>query len=311
MNISPISLTKLVKATPPPGLGYYARRAEVIVSRMTAILSLASLLTTKYGYVCMEDSSGDIWVAHHDDNPFGVFLPPGGRQLFIVADDCDEYHPWYHRMFAIVRTKGRRPLTTTIPYKTAVRNLYAGFEDGITPESIAISRAQPPPGAVNVFTVFRSWLRDDLSIEYKMSNHEFIHLSHMLWARDEHKSMWRRASLQYKAAITRGFKHHLPDFVRLELCMNGLLVSAVKLAEIHGLPIRGKRKPTGHVEDEAACELQEVTQLKKLHSVEADKETYLNQEILRCLPRYLQISNNDATELIELALSRMHVNSGY
>ncbi|KAL7276226.1 hypothetical protein RUND412_000784 [Rhizina undulata] len=133
----------------------------------------------------------------------------------------------------------------------------------------------------------------------------------MLWARHEHKNMWRRVSFQYAAAIDRGFMHHLPDFIRLELCMNSVHISAVKLAEFHGFPIRGKRKPAGDLKNQTDGILHEVTQLKKFQSVETGQETNLHQEILRCLPRYLEISDNETTGLIELALSRINVNSGY
>nr|QTW20731.1 putative mating type 1-1-1 protein [Phymatotrichopsis omnivora] len=224
MTCRPVCLTQVVKENPPPGF----------TSLAGATLALGLWLMVDHNYVCMEDYDGKIWVTHRD-NPFGMFLPPGGRQIFLAVGDYVEYHSWFRAAFTEVRAIGREPLTASIPYQLAVRNWYAGCADGFNSDLAADTGPQVPLRAVNGYVAFRTWFNDDIkSGDYRLTQGEISSLCSELWAAESAKEIWAKTAKLYTAARDQGTVHHLPDFVRLEFGKHGVELNGANLAESIG-----------------------------------------------------------------------------
>ncbi|KAL7266810.1 hypothetical protein RUND412_010624 [Rhizina undulata] len=224
MSSRPVCITEIVESNPPDGLE----------SHSSPVLSLGLWLAMDQNFVCMQDKDGKVWAVHRN-NPFGLFLPPGGHQLFASAVDDVEYFPWYRKMFIDIRSIGRKPLTSSLPYAIAVRNWYAGYADGVNPDPTVHSEMQIPLRAVNGYVAFRTWFNDDIkSGGYHLTQADISSLCGSMWTVESTKHIWIKTAKLYTAARDQGTAPCLPDFARIEFMKHGIVISAAKLVESMG-----------------------------------------------------------------------------
>nr|QTW20730.1 putative mating type 1-1-1 protein [Phymatotrichopsis omnivora] len=309
----PVCLTYLVKATPPPDLHGDESVGKAMAIRFRATLAVGLWMVEQHSYVCLQDCSGKIWVVHRD-NPFGVFLPPGGRLIFIARGGEAVYHTWFGKIFAAARAIGQKPLTTIVPHHVAVKNWYAGFDDGVNSDCSAESQAQIPLRAVNAYVAFRTWFNDDIKFgNYHLTQGQISSLCSDLWAADPVKGIWSKIAAKYTANRDQGIFHYLPDFVRVEFMKLGIILKGSKIAESIGSDLeimkrKGRNGGTGLEKGSPDFgpmqsvfeDTVEVTRLDlDTTTISDDSNENVIQGMTVTIPEHLRLSHEEAANLIK------------
>ncbi|KAL7265872.1 hypothetical protein RUND412_011600 [Rhizina undulata] len=268
----------------------------------SASLAVGLWMMEKYGFICMQDITGKVWIAHNNC-PFGVYLPPGGRRIEIAIGKNVKYHPWFLRILAAVLTIGRKPLTTTVPYRVAVRNWYAGHVDGLAPSfnastshalashpstsnaftsnasmandsstSSSHTNNQHTMRAINGYVAFRLWFNDEIKAgNYHLTLAEVSSLCSSIWRnfRDV-KGIWSYIAKKYTEDRDGGVIHHLPDLVRVEFIKVEVILNAARLAQSAGWDLeRMKRQPNGRRRSVGSLEAEPINSHIDIASSEA------------------------------------------